>query len=253
MKKLIYIYGSLISFIAIAVLCISSRTVHNTSYSLKNNLIAYWDFDHFEKGIPVDLSKNHLISVNHNAVFRKGKKGYAFHGTGKGYLEVLHVPLLDSFPAGITVSAWVKRDSSSKWNCIITRQIANSESEYFDLGIFQNKPLFSVDPDGNNFSMIQGAPLADTISWHHLAGTFDNDRYILYVDGREKVRNVKKVNFKISDSNPWIIGSNTNDQGAHMDDFFYGLVDDLQIYNRPFSGMEINKLYLANAKAFTRN
>ncbi|MFN8254370.1 MAG: LamG domain-containing protein [Bacteroidales bacterium] len=206
------------------------------------SLIAWYNFDSVENGLVKDLSGNHLDAVSHEAMFSEGKSGKSFHGDGKGYLEVKYTSLMENFKDGITIAAWVNRDTSSSWNCIITRETKDNWSEYFDLGVFQNKPLFSVDPDGGNFIKTEYNLDLPTGKWIHLSGTFDNKTYKLFIDGKEVASGVKEMKFNFTDKNPWLIGSNTNDQGKSMHDFFFGEIDDLKIYNRALTAEEILEL-----------
>jgi len=205
------------------------------------SLVAWWNFDSIENGIVKDLSGNNLDAVSHDAILSEGKNGKALYG-GKGYLEIKYSSVMDDFKNGITIAAWVNRDTSSLWNCIITRETKDNWSEYFDLGVFQNKPLFSVDSDGSNFVKTEYNQDLPAGKWNHLAGTFDNKTYKLFVNGKEVASGVKEMKFNFSDKNPWIIGSNTNDQGKSMHDFFYGKIDDLKIYNRALTTEEILEL-----------
>ena len=209
-----------------------------------NSLVAWWNFDSEENGIIKDLSGNGFDAVCHDAVFRNGKSGNAFHGDGKGYLEVKYSPEMDHFKDGITISVWINcdRDSSKAYNCVITRETRDTWSEYFDIAVLNNKPLFAIDADGASYKQVDCIDSIPLNQWVHLAGTYDNKTMRLYINGWEAAALNNGIAFQFADQNPLIIGSNTNDQGKSMHDFFFGYIDDLKIYNRPLSAEEIKEL-----------
>lgn len=208
------------------------------------SLVAHWDFDSAENNLVADRSANGLDARVVNASFSEGLKGNAFNGNGQGYLEVPYSPAFDQFEKGITISAWVYRDadSSQNYNCIVTRETGASWSEYFDLAIHQNHPLLAIDLDGNSYIQTDCKETLPLKQWIHLAGTFDNQTFRLYVNGEETASGKKEGSFQFSDTNPLIIGSNTNDGGQVFHDYFYGKIDELKIFNRALSSSEIKTL-----------
>lgn len=206
-----------------------------------NNLVAYWDFDEVKKGEIKDKSGNGLHAFGTNVLLSEGIKGKAFYGKGN-FLQVNHQPILDHFEKGITISAWVYREASTTWNCIVTRQTKNNTSEYFDVGVFKNKPLFSIDGDGDHFLMVEHPDSLPVQQWIHLAGTYDNSAYRLFINGKMVAMGQSNIKYKFTDTNPLLIGANTNDRGVTINDFFYGKIDELKIFNRPLSEEEIKKL-----------
>ena len=89
------------------------------------------------------------------------------------------------------------------------------------------------------------AVLAETDSpageWHHIAGTwsFATDRSVVFVDGVE-VDNTSTTGSTLdSAAVPISIGSSSDNGGAGSIDDFYGSIDDVRIYNRTLSEVEI--------------
>jgi hypothetical protein len=232
MKKKFYLY-----FFALTLFCSCDKN--------DKSLVAWWNFDSAENGIVKDVSGNGLDAVCRDAAFGNGKNGKAFYGDGKGYLEVKYKPAMDDFKNGITIAVWINRDRDSSmnaYNCGFTREIKGTWSEYFDIAIKKNKALFAIDADGASYKQIESKDSIPLSRWIHLAGTFDNKIMRLYMNGKESASMPYEKPFIFADQNPFIIGSNTNDQGKIMHDFFYGYMDDLKIYNRPLSADEIFNL-----------
>lgn len=222
-------------------ICLLAIMILSSCIQKDPSLAGYWDFDSVENNVVRDRSGNELDARVVNAQFADGYKGKAFNGDGSGYLEVPYTALFDQFEEGITISAWIYRDadSSQTYNCIVTRETGSSWSEYFDLAIYQNHPLFAIDLDGNSYIQTDCKETLPLKQWIHLAGTFDNQTFRLYVNGKETASGNKAGSFNFSDKNPLIIGSNTNDGGKIFHDYFHGKIDELKIFNRALSNHEI--------------
>jgi hypothetical protein len=207
-------------------------------------LIGYWKFDAIENGIVKDNSGNDLDGKVVNFSLTEGKAGKAMNGIGSGYLEIPWKPVTDKLESGLTVCAWISRDSSNSWNCIITREVGNAWSEYFDIGINDNKALFSIDPGGKDlFTKVDDIKPCPLDKWIYLVGVYDNESLLFYIDGN--LVSQKKLNtpIKMEDKNPIIIGSNTNDEGKTWHDYFFGKIDEVRLYNRPLSEVEVLTLF----------
>lgn len=99
----------------------------------------------------------------------------------------------------------------------------------------------SVLPSGRVFSWeagrnaMYGRPLA--AGWHHVAAVKANRRLTLIVDGQPVARSAEfdPAEYDLSDSGPLRIGFGAND-------FFFGRLADLRLYNRELKTAEIQRL-----------
>ncbi len=157
-------------------------------------------------------------------------------------LQVDYQPVLDSFPKGITVMAWIKKDTASHWNTIVSREIGSGWSEYVGLAVHHNKALFSIDPDGKNYRNVKSDESLLPGIWYHLAGTFDNETIKLYINGKLTKSRFCQSPIRFQDKNPLLIGGNSNDQNHSLVDCFIGSIDEVRIYKRALSLPEINQL-----------
>ena len=177
-----------------------------------------------------------------------GKFGNAVECEQDALVEVPHAAALDDFKDGLTVSAWVKRDADTTWNMIVSREIKDGPSEYFGLAVVKNKALFSVDGDGAHYKNIKSDDDMPVGEWIHLAGTYDNKEFKLYVNGRLVKSAPYTVPFQFGDTNPLIIGGNTNTQSRKWVDCFHGLIDEVQLFDRSLTGAEVLGLSRPNSK-----
>jgi hypothetical protein len=206
------------------------------------DLVAYWSFDQATAAIAPDETANQLNAINKGAVPVDGRIGGALEFDEKSVLQIDYKPILDDFQKGITVSAWIKKDTASHWNTIISREIGSGWSEYIGLAVHQNKALFSVDPDGKNYQNVKADETLLPDVWYHLAGTFDNETYKLYINGKLIKIGACNSALHFSDQNPLLIGGNSNNQNQSLVDCFKGTIDEVRIYKRALSLAEINQL-----------
>jgi hypothetical protein len=206
------------------------------------DLVGYWSFDDATTTMAPDQSLHVLNAINKGAFPVEGKVGKGLFFDGKSVLQVDYKPILDDFQNGITVSAWIKKDTASHWNTIVSREIGSGWSEYIGLAVHQNKALFSVDPDGKSYQNVKADELIPPDVWVHLAGTFDNETYKLYINGKLIKIGACSSALKFSDQNPLLIGGNSNNQNQSLVDCFKGTIDEVKIYKRALSLSEINQL-----------
>jgi hypothetical protein len=206
------------------------------------DLVGWWSFDETTASLVPDQSDNGLNAINKGAVLVEGKVGKALEFDGKSVLQIDYKPILDGFQKGITVSAWIKKDSASHWNTIVSREIGSGWSEYIGLAVHQNKALFSVDPDGKSYQNVKADDVIQPGVWVHLAGTFDNETYKLYINGKLIKIGACSSALHFSDQNPLLIGANSNNQNQSLVDCFKGSIDEVRIYKRALSLPEINQL-----------
>ena len=206
------------------------------------DLVGYWSFDEATTSLVPDQSGNGLNAINKGAVLVDGKVGKALEFDGKSVLQIDYKPILDDFQKGITVSAWIKKDTASHWNTIVSREIGAGWSEYIGLAVHQNKALFSIDPDGKSYQNVKADEKIQPGVWVHLAGTFDHETYKLYINGKLIKIGACNSLLHFSDQNPWLIGGNTNNQNQSLVDCFKGSIDEVRIYKRALSLPEINQL-----------
>lgn len=206
-------------------------------------LVAAWDFDEAVGDQARDSSGNAHHGFLRAARRAEGRTGRAIECGKDALVEVPHAAGLDAFREGITISAWVNRAADASWNTVASREIKDGWSEYFGLAIVKNKALFSVDGDGAHYQNIKSEEDMPVGEWIHLAGSYDNASFKLYVNGRLIKSAPYSVPFAFADTNPLLIGGNSNTQGKQWLDCFHGRIDELRLFNRALSEKEISALF----------
>ena len=75
--------------------------------------------------------------------------------------------------------------------------------------------------------------------WVHLTGTYDNREFKLFVNGRLVMSAPYTVPLQFADTNPRLIGGNSNSQGKSWLDCFHGRLDDVRLYRRALAPSEV--------------
>ena len=202
-------------------------------------LVAAWSFNETAGEQVKDRSGQGHHGTLHGATRVEGKFGGAIECKQDALVEVPHTATLDEFKDGVTISAWVNRDADATWNMILSREVKGGTSEYFGLAVVKNKALFSVDPDGAHYQNIKSDQDMPVGEWIHLAGTYDNATFKLYVNGRLVKSASCAIPFRFLDQNPIIIGGNTNTQGRKWVDCFHGRIDEVRLYHHALSGEDV--------------
>ncbi|MHA8085392.1 LamG domain-containing protein [Aquirufa antheringensis] len=192
---------------------------------------------------------------------RFGNKNGAFYfsGNGNSFIEIPSSPTLESPETQITILGWFKLKSHSYSNYWLTMICKGNEPEETSLNpqyrfqVSQNykSQLSTCSPDiaqGNSVvSLNSEAIFCDTEfmshkfepdTWHFYAITFNGNEVTTFYDG------IKTVQFffnseLIPNSSPLYIG---RDNPGITDDF-RGALDDIRIYNRSLSELEIYNIY----------
>lgn len=206
------------------------------------DLTAYWSFDDTASAAVKECSGSGLLVLNKGAIQTDGYRGKAMKFDGESVLQVEYSPLLDNFARGITVAAWIKKDTASHWNTIVSREIDSTWSEYMGLAVFRNHALFSIDPDGKRYLNAMDTVMLIPDKWTHVAGTYDNDTMKLYINGIFIKSAFCKGPFIFQDKNPLFIGGNSNNKNHSTLDCFKGSIDEVRIYKRALGENEIKSL-----------
>jgi hypothetical protein len=229
---------SILTFVGLTLCAVTMVGCHTSNFN-DASLVGYWKFDEASGVKAIDNSGRGNHGTLKGATRTAGKISGGVDCKQDAFVEITHSSTLDNLQNGLTVMAWVNRTADSSWNTVISREIKDGPSEYFGLAIVKNKALFSMDPDGAHYKNIKSAEDMPIGKWIHLAGTYDNSEFKLYVNG--KLVNSQKMDIptRQDDENPVIIGGNTNTRGKVWVDCFHGKIDDVRFYNKALTAVQI--------------
>ncbi len=139
--------------------------------------------------------------------------------------------------SGLTLAAWTKTSTNEERGCVIIgKQYGSSNHDSFALW-YQYGYLGFVLEHGGAYDAISTAK-SPANEWHYVVGTYDGSFMRLYVDGVEKA-NGTATGAIMYDSNPVLIGADSDQSNHTPDSGWNGLIDEVLIYNRALSQSEI--------------
>jgi hypothetical protein len=207
-------------------------------------LIAWWKLDETSGRDVADASGNGNIGKILNGQPRwqasGGKIGGALLFDGKG--DWVHVANESNFDctSEVTVAAWIKVNRFDKdYQAIVTK----GDSAW---RIQRNQGADSVEfacsglkiPSDSPYGGLYGAKSVNDGKWHHLAGVYNGEKMILYVDGEEDVSQPASGPIGNNDE-PVYIGENVEMTGR----VWNGLIDDVRVYNYALSEGQVKTLH----------
>jgi hypothetical protein len=206
-----------------------------------NGLAAYYPFD----GNANDASGNGNNGVTNGVTVVAGKFGDAFYFEGNDYVEVPHSTSLNL--TSRTYSAWIKFSAAVPgWAGIVVKAHKSSETSDVvgaQMNIVSQKLACEVFPTGSSQAQVFGSRLLNDGNWHHVASVVDqgSSNVTLYVDGTYEAQQqcTWLPTANLSNAVPVLIGV---DRERAM--FFTGVIDEVRIYNRALSALEIQDLYI---------
>ena len=164
---------------------------------------------------------------------------YDFDGSND-YVRVPDHPTLDLGTGDFSIDAWIKTTGNG---IIVSKRTAQPTVGYLFM-IWSGRPLLQLgDPAGSwaNYTAL-GAPAVTDGAWHHVAVTVDRDfNGIFYIDGTAvTVFDPENRDGDLSNSVDLWIGRDPHEGPA-----FNGLIDEVEIFDRALSHLEIAGLYAA--------
>src|SRR2546427_8380874 len=214
-----------------------------------SGLVSWWPGDGNAKDI---VGPNDGTLVN-GATFAPGKVGQAFSLNGVDqYVNVGSSATFDVL--NFTIDAWVHIDPATNVGerRIISRDDAVVVPDRQLFVLKSSSPVASGGADGHAvFAILKGVALADvsapaslTAGWHHLAGVRSGSTIALYVDGVLVATTTTSIAGTISPLAPLVIGQVSPALNA---EFFSGLIDEVEIFDRALSVPEIQAVFNADS------
>ncbi|MDZ4227745.1 MAG: LamG domain-containing protein [Candidatus Levybacteria bacterium] len=219
--------------------------------NLQKGLIGWWKMDGDAKDVTPN-SNNGTVTGAVLTTDRKGQANKAYSFDGDDDITVADATPLHTTQA-ITVSWWAKTESISESHTMISKFTTTGNQRMFLAGMSADNPTnfrVAVYPAGT-VTPIKNYRVDENISdgvWRQFAFTFEagspDGTLKLYINGVEKT-----VVETTDDAVPSLFDSTSPVRiGAHevagsLTSLFVGSIDDVRIYNRALSSVEITALY----------
>lgn len=205
-------------------------------------MVGWWPGD----GDPEDIADGNNGMLVGGMTFAAGQVGQAFSFDGSsGYVSVPDSPSLHNFTNGITIDAWIYPKEFQCYGRIVDKTGDFYTSQRFHL--VTNCEVESGLQGGLHYGFGSSywwtPPRVYAINtWSHIALTYDNSNILIYVNG-ELVQTTPYSGGVPVTYAPLIIGYDPQAAGP----IFNGLIDEVEIYNRALSQLEIRNIYNAGS------
>jgi hypothetical protein len=182
--------------------------------------------------------------------------GQAFAFDGANGLTVPWRPGYDLSGAGFTAEFWVKADVAQQpgelaYELLNRSAFGGAEPSGWTFGVSASGGWVAFDcGDGSGFSGVVGVSSGDSIvdgQWHHVAGVWDGSYIYLYVDAN--LQGSTPLTPPAGAPEPLRIGYYLNGDPSL---FFSGEIDEIAIFNRALSPVEIGATYAAGSNGMCK-
>jgi hypothetical protein len=232
MKKCFINYG-------IAIICCVAVSLFLTASLSYAELIGAWAFDEGKGEVVKDATKNGNDGTATEPQWVKGIRGNALQFDAAKNTVVTIPDSKGLFTlTKFTIACWVKTaKTNSNWMGLVGKwDLANTGVRNFGLWLHNPNCTAGLQCYGTpNIDIWPGAPNLADDKWHHVAGTFDGTKAILYVDG---VKTTEAGGAKLSTTaDPVRIG-----RAPWAGHYTTAAIDEVAIYNDAIKDVDIKTL-----------
>jgi RHS repeat-associated protein len=166
----------------------------------------------------------------------EGRFGGALSFDGKAALVTVPSSKELELSRAFTLEAWAKPDEANEWSALLTKETPGLVSYQLHAEDEHHVPAGIVFNNEKDKSWVEGTSPIPTKAWSYLALTSDGSYLRLYVNG--KLLGTAAALAGAGGKGPLQIGG---DAPWPEEDSFKGLIDNIRLYNRTLSGVEIEK------------
>ena len=241
-RKLTY----LVSFVLVLLL------VSNVSAGL----VAHWAFDEGSGTTATDSSGNgHDGTLLGDPTWVAGMIGsgaLSFDGSD-GLVDVGHDESL-SITDELTITVWVKVSDLSTFYFLVCKQPSGTAGDNYpgnyEFRIQSNTGILEFghqEAEGEQYTFYTSETPITAEQWYHVAVSITKGELVeFYIDGISAGSFEQLTNFGVLNDEPVRIGGRKDGYS-----FFNGILDDVRLYDRALSAVQIQKLYNGNPPMFT--
>lgn len=224
------IYNRALSHNDIVQLYLSEKPTTDIS----NDLVGYYPFDADAK----DISGFSNHGTPNGAVlttdrFGNANRAYAFDGND--FITVPNSPILQSIDSSITISGWA---ISTSQNHAIMCKSSNDFSVHFRIQSLSGGTISFIN---NNNYVNYGYNFIPN-AWYHFAAVSNGKTYKLYINGSQIYSSASQGSYTLNKTTPLEFGRDLH----NVIEYHTGKLDELRIYKRALSDMEVLELYRAD-------
>jgi len=219
-------------------------------------LVAHWTFDDGAGITAVDSSGNgHDGTLQGDPQWVAGMIGsgaLSFDGSD-GLVDVGHDESL-SMTDELTITVWVKVSDLSTFYFLVCKQPSGTAGDNYpgnyEFRIESNTGALQFghqETEGEQYIFYNSETSITAEQWYHVAVVVTKGELVeFYIDGVSAGSSEQLINFGVLNDEPVRIGGRKDGYS-----FFNGILDDIRLYDRALSAVQIQKMYNGNPPMFT--
>jgi hypothetical protein len=201
-------------------------------------LVAHYRLDDGAGTIARDATGLYSGTLVNGATWVAGRHagGVGLDGTD----DYVVLPNINASGAGFTISTWVRSSAfpATVDQRFVSKATGTAEQAHdWMLGLTGNRLRFRLKANGVTTTLIASSGDLPLNTWYHATATYDGTRMRLYLNGVEVGFVAKTGTVAMSATVPLNLGRNPD--GSN---YMHGALDDVRIYNRALTPMEITSL-----------
>ncbi|MEM1084528.1 MAG: LamG-like jellyroll fold domain-containing protein [Verrucomicrobiota bacterium] len=210
------------------------------------SLVSRWPLDEAAGTVATDVKGGRNGTLNGGPEWKpaEGRLSGALDLAGDAQRVV--VPPIDVSGTGMTIAAWVKPESFAGFADearFVSKASGTAEADhYWMIGNFGNGSAVRFrlkTSDGGTSTLLSSSGVLTLDEWNHVAATYNGSAMTLYVNGTQVATAAKTGT--ITTDGTVAVGLGNQPAGAG-DRGLDGLLDEVTIYSRAFSAVEISGL-----------
>jgi len=216
----------------------------HTYADLNDGLIAYYPFN----GDWDDHSGHPAANLtNYGATLVSGIVGQAANLDGSTYLAAEDSALFHFGTNDLTIAVWIKAPLGSGVRTFIGKEQTWGDAPSFQFRLLESGVVeFFVVDNGhlvpNTRLTVRSPGRLDDNQFHHLVGVRTAVGYALYIDG-QLAATVSEPAHNSDNPVRLLIGGQYETAPGSATDLFTGLIDEVRLYNRALSAVEVGQLW----------
>jgi hypothetical protein len=222
----------------VALTCFATFTIGRTAYAaLTDGLVLYMTFEGAGDSAIDTSPEGNDGEILDAAVRAPGQEGFGSAISLDGTKSSVRIPHSDSLSItqAITVMAWTFMDDAAQAGderIIVSKGGWGANDLPYELTETAGGIIYWQFHDDNGHDGC-APPSPPTGEWHHLAGTYDGDSMLGYIDGEQACEEVYAGELPANLTDV-VIGERAN--GGR---YFHGMLDEVAIFNRALTEDEV--------------
>ncbi len=211
-----------------------------------SRLVNWWPGD----GNANDIKGNNNGILQNGVVFASGKVGQAFSFDGvDDYISINGSLFPNPRVKSITIAAWVNPAAFNQIDALVLIGPDEGSPVFkFQIRNSDHKVSAQLRDSSGNANFVTGTSVLSVGNWSHIAMTWNllSKSVKLYVNGVEEASaNNANLNPATLPASIVAIGATTRGGAPFPGGFFNGLMDEIQVYDRPLGASEIQSIFTA--------